>query len=523
MSYRSPNRPVKIPPAAFSTRTGVVLMYRYGEVDVSELEPDDDIDDDYWYSTGSAAYAHGILHPQTQALVAKRRKQHRIVRGVDDNWPRRATLKFIYKAKIKESGETYLIYKHRHIVRYVPEDAQPPRILYGNGSVGMKEPVLSSTKVEEMVDRLGTIRVPRATADYALVDHPDRYKATMMVFPVALPEYAVDRAELEIDIAQAEKEFESTRATPEFRGWFEGASDEVRNEDGSPKVFFRGQTTGSGKLKSRLAMDSFTDSSEIASIYSTQQGSYGTGANIVPVYIDVKNPLVIPYVSFTFYDLLTSLGYWDRTGITHEEATKVLNFLINRKARKKKKFQNLPNFNIQVKNESETESYADDPIEVYDPDDVSFIFMGTEPSVLALSNVRDLWDEAAVGYPESDEAIDFLRRLSLLVNIDVYALIETPAVKRALKKLGYDGVKHMDTFSADAAAKKALGKSIEDVEGIEEGEEDYDWEDMSYAHGHWTIRPLDRSQVWPILSDKPVKVAARAARRALQAAMRALA
>lgn len=499
-----------------------------------ELDPEYDVPEkDFWFSTGSAAYALGILHEQTKKIVEKRARKPVRFKAVGDHWPRRAVMRFIYKATIKEAGVEYLIYKHRDIVRYVPALAQPPRVLYGNGGVGMREPVLVSEKPDVAVERLGLLRYPRTMTDYALVDHPDIDRATMMVFPVSLPDYAADRADLEVEVAQAEKEFESTRATPQFRSWFEGAAGEVRNEDGSPKVFYRGQTGVGNKsrLQSRLVMDSFTDSSEIATIYSSKGGEMQSGSNVLPVYIDMKNPLVIPYGSLTLYDMLGMLGYWDGTGITHSEVTKIFNYLIKRKLasaaqgsmfgfstrlpKSLRNFAGMPSFNYQIKQEEDTDdgAYEDDPIEIEGD-----IFGGRTD----LHAFRDLWDES--GWDDQDlmdeELIDYQKRLSLLINIDVYAFIETPAVKRALKKLGYDGVKHIDLFAAKDAARAVLDKDIKDVEGIEEGYEDYDWEDMSYDYGHWTLRPLDRSQVWPIQSDKPIKVAARAVKRALLAVAR---
>jgi len=521
---------VKIPGGQFGSRVGVVFMHRdYAGVGLDE---DEDRERVGWYSTGSAAYAYGILHPSTQKLVDARARTPSNIRAVNDHWPRRVSLKFIYRAKVKEAGETYLVYKHRHIVRYVLESAQPPRILYGSGLAGMQDPVMTSQEAEVLVGRLGWVKVPRPTSDYALVDNPDVTKATMMVFPVSLPDHVAALADIEVKVAQAEKEFESTRATPQFREWFAGASEEVRNADDTPKVFFRGQTSNAGALKSRLVMDSFTDSSEIASIYSSKGGVYGEGASVVPVYIDVKNPLVIKYGSITLYDLLNLLGYWDGTGIGHDEVTKLLNYIIKRKrvadmggflgiAPKVPKgyhtFVGMPSFNFQIKQEEDTDAYADNPIEIEDG--------GLFSQHTKLDTFRDLWDELSPwkgDYVTDDDSVDFLRRLSLLLNVDTYALVETPAVKRALQKLGYDGVKHMDLFGAEGAAKKALGKDLADVEGIQEGEEDYDWDEMNYAYGHWTLRPLDRSQVWPLLSDEPMKVAARAAVRAITSALRLL-
>lgn len=67
----------------------------------------------------------------------------------------------------------------------------------------------------------------------------------------------------------------------------------------------------------------------------------------------------------------------------------------------------------------------------------------------------------------------------------------------------YDGVIHLDPFSAAGAAKEVLDKEMDDLVGVEADFHDYDWPELDADYAHWTVRPLERAQVWPLFSDKP--------------------
>ena len=501
---RPVDRPVRLTPS--EARPGVAFV-----LDEGEEEPE-------WLTLGPVAHRISNLTPQGQALASKARKSQQ---GISESWPKNARLRLSYIGKVKEAGQTFMVYRFRNVLRFVPESAQPPRRLYMDPRE-LQEPVLVADTPTPAFAKLGRLPVPVALRSRGLVDDPDEFssKAKLLVMPVALSQASVDRASLEAEIANVVQEFESTRASPEFRRWFEGASSQVRNEDGSPKVFFRGQTAGAGELKARLTLDSFTDSSDVASIYSTSGGVVQDGSNVIPVYIDVKNPLKIPHVSISFYDMLTYLGYWDETGITHEETVKMLNYLAKRKRASEsgsmfglpkslKSFEGMPSFKYQVKNEEDTDNYADFKLDDEEDEQINFDELGGME--YQIDTFRKLWaDELEWQGAQSTYA----KRLSLLMNVDTFAMVETPAAKRALEKLGYDGVIHLDPFSAEDAAQEALGKGMDDLVGVEEGEEDLDWEDMSAEHVHWTVRPLDRSQVWPVLSSKPMAPAKKLAARA---------
>jgi hypothetical protein len=429
-----------------------------------------------------------VLEPKSAALLERKAKPSSL-RAIDV-LPPRPSIRFTYVTSIKEAGETYFVYRHHKVLRFIPAFAQAPKVLFTASVKALGD----SDEPLPLASKLGRARLSPADRQILLVDHPKEPR--LLVSPVLLPEAATDRAAVEAEVSEAEAEFMS-RHGPEFHRWFESASDAVRNEDGTPKVFFRGQTkTG---FNSRLVLDSFTDSPDIASVYSTSGGVVQEGSNVIPVLIDVKNPLVIKHGWLTFYDFLKLLDYepWGGKGITHEESLKVLNYLANRKKasesaivpQKLKSFEGMPSFKYQVLEEGPDDEDSVD-LSIYRE---SFF---TDP----LNLFRTVWND----YEDEDE--DTQKSLAMQLAVDTYALVETPAAVRALVKLGYDGVWHRDQFAAKSATKTLLNKELADLKGVEDGtdDDDFNYEEMSYEYGHMTLRPLRRSQVWPLLSSKPL-------------------
>jgi len=498
-----------------------------------DVSPGEEMAKFNWYSTGSALYRSSVLHEQSAKLAESRARLYSQWQSVEDMWPRSARLRFVYVTKFKESGETYLVYRHRHVVRHIPALAQPPKVLYGSTLTAMSNPTLLTEegKPEPINARLGRYRMPPAERDLALVDNPDIRQATMLVMPHRMPMAALERTALEVETAEAVKEFESTRLSPTFHRWFEGAADYVRNEDGTPKVFYRGQTGGNGQLQSRRVLDSFTDSSEIASMYAANATTLEFEGSVLPVYIDVKNPLVLPYGNMSLFDFIGRLGYWQDSSIfdeydspqriTHEEVLKILNYLVNRKKAEhgllrnpkiSKAFAGMSSYDYALYGSGEDNDYYDEDDED-DDEDSEYWKPGFSLSKLSIHQFRDDWE----GEYNDEE----LKKMAMTLVVNTFALVETPMTKTVLKRLGYDGVVHMDHFTASSAAEALLDKPLEDVEGIE-ANDDYemeeDLEEVDFEYGHWTLRPLDRSQVWPIMSEKPYQEPARVAAMKLSAA-----
>jgi len=189
----------------------------------------------------------------------------------------------------------------------------------------------------------------------------------------------------------------------------------------------------------------------------------GEVGSVFPVFISMKNPLVIDDHFLTFYALLSYLGYWD-DGITHEESVKILNFLVSRVEK-----ASLYNFQYTVKK-----------------------YRGGFFDTDALREMRRHWVYSEEELREDQEEV------AENLAVDTFAFVETPAFKRTLEKLGYDGVIHLDPVGQQSLEKSA-GKKVSEIEGIHEGYQDYEWPDLGTDYVHWTYRPLSREQVWSVL------------------------
>ena len=147
-----------------------------------------------------------------------------------------------------------------------------------------------------------------------------------------------------------------------------------------------------------------------------------------------------------------------------------------------KSFDGMPSFKSQLRDASDVEDYDEDE------EDYDMLKM-------PLENFKRLWQDAW----DQEEQM----KVSLRLAVDTFALVETPAFKRALGKLGYDGVVHRDSLADTNRVKEFFGvEELTDVTGVEEGTADYDWDEMTTTHEHWTYRPLSRDQVWPLLQSK---------------------
>lgn len=265
-------------------------------------------------------------------------------------------------------------------------------------------------------------------------------------------------------------------------------------------TYYRGQTKN-GKLLTRFVMSSFTDSHDIATIYASNEGrDFSNDANVVTARLRITNPLDLSQYGpiSTFYDLLTNIGYLEGK-VSFGETVKVLNHMANRKRAKAlggvlgvakyRSMAELPSFEYQLKNEEDTEYPLDEDEEEY----IEIPFSLTR---LAIDIYRSMWQEAEYADKE------YQTRLSLLLGADVFAFIETPATKRALEALGYDGVIYMDRFASSDAAERLLDKVLIELDNTCELDRDYDWEELSEYDddpenviGHITVRPFRDDQV----------------------------
>lgn len=262
--------------------------------------------------------------------------------------------------------------------------------------------------------------------------------------------------------------FDPTLASTSFKSWFKDACADVRNADGSPKIFYRGQRSAIATLQARLVLDSYTESPEVASMYS-----HGKGV-VFPVYISIEQPLKIDEYIVTFYDALWYLGYWDGS-MSFDETVKILNYLINRSRwaggyvvpANRRRFARMPTFKASLQWDTDLETLE------------------------ALSRFKEAWEDLE---DEPEEASEISSDLA----IDTFAVVETPAFLRTAESLGYDGVIHADPVSRNAL-EKSSGKSIDDIENIYTPYSDPDWKSLHADYAHSTVRPFSRNQVWPAL------------------------
>jgi len=261
--------------------------------------------------------------------------------------------------------------------------------------------------------------------------------------------------------------------TPEFQSWFDGSH---VTEDGKPLVVYRG--TQRPQIDGRLVSPSFTDSKDVASIYSASPDSlrHEEGASVYPVYLSIKNPVKLPWHNCSFGDILRALKYGEG-GIEHEEAVDILKHMANRKTAMDRPFGKLESlaklgdYRYKVLDEDGDEEEGD----------FGDLLRGKHP-IHTFKEDFDSW-----GMDVADRLV-----------ADTYAFVDAPAFVRAAQKNGHDGVYHHDILQHEKAIKKLTGK---DFEG--ENEEphkmwtDFDEldEDLGEVPVHGTWRPFHSAQV----------------------------
>lgn len=262
---------------------------------------------------------------------------------------------------------------------------------------------------------------------------------------------------------------------PGFAEWFAGSH--MRDEGGRPKVFYRGVRRGAQR-KGYLHLESFTDSPDIASIYAGTPGDpwsssrdgakaqYKEGASVHPVYLSIKEPLHLDRHQTDFGTILEKLQYGQPDGITHEEATKILNYLINRKAGKVKA------------GDFEYRAYDEDGEHELEDEMWSLTHVHT-----GLHQIRSDFNDSAGDHAE---AMRHAERLSA----DTFAFVDAPRFKDVAQRLGYDGVVHDDVLAAKHVAPELLNKPAKQVQGLND----------TYGgdHIHKTYRPFHPHQVVPL-------------------------
>lgn len=250
-----------------------------------------------------------------------------------------------------------------------------------------------------------------------------------------------------------------------FKAWF--GDSKIVHPDGKPMTLYRG-TRKPGDSKGYLGTESYTESPDVASIYAgtpprdwDQKATYQPGANVFAVHLHMHNPLRLPHSSMRFGDYLRALQYGKPNGITHDEATKVLNYLVNRKVGKVK----AGDFNYEIHNEDDLDNEED------------FELWSNPLSVLRYGFKADADFETA-------------DRL----HVDTFALVDAPRTKIAAERLGHDGIIHGDVMDgAEGAAPELLGKPHTEMAGLKTA-----WNKEAT---HLTYRPFKPEQVKSVTNE----------------------
>lgn len=241
-----------------------------------------------------------------------------------------------------------------------------------------------------------------------------------------------------------------------------GGSGLYKGNGKKPMVFYRG-TQSKKNLFTNLGSLSFTTDQNVAKIYSARPKSNGwdfdadyvEGSTVGSYHLKMNNPIIIDDVKMKIIDFIRfHLGGLKKVG--REEVQKLILYLLNRESGKAKG----PRF------EYDFDYYADEYI-----DSDSFMGVSIGPSLKSLyATVRNAYDEKDL--EKVEEVLEH-------IEVDTFALIDSPAFKRLAKAAGHDGVIHTDAFDAGPmVSKKLIGKEVGD--------------------SHLTYRPFDKSQVIPI-------------------------
>lgn len=261
-----------------------------------------------------------------------------------------------------------------------------------------------------------------------------------------------------------------------FEEWYRHSK--LLTPDGKPLKMFRG-VRRAGTTKGYLDTESYTDSPEIASIYSATPGNpwgtakgswkakWGEGASVYPVHINMTNPLDLRHMGHqgTFGQYLEAMQYLKPNGMTFEEAGKVLNYLVNRHAGKVNAGQ------FEYKLYDEDGGYIDPE----DDDLYPLTFGGPYPT--PLRDFRQEHKDMMVGPKDAHR-----------LKVDTFALVDAPASKRVAQRLGHDGIIHHDVFTPPKELLEE-GKKPHEIQGVKP----IKWDGSVLSHV--TYRPFEPHQV----------------------------
>lgn len=223
-----------------------------------------------------------------------------------------------------------------------------------------------------------------------------------------------------------------------FKSWFDGSV--VVDDAGDPMVLYRGQRRAPRDdgfaTRNGRATPSFSHDPHVANVYSLQLGTYeyGLGSTVVPVFCAMKNPL----------DLR---AYGEQ--ITLDE----LNLAIR-------------NFNIEEEEIEDGVGYFDlaEAIRGFDSviekTNARWEIDASDGGCCRITDFAELADRIKELGSEGDS--ESLYNLLYEVKFDTYLLADSVRFTNLLRKVGYDGVIHMDVFDEGQKHYKGDRKLLEE-------------------------------------------------------------
>jgi hypothetical protein len=262
--------------------------------------------------------------------------------------------------------------------------------------------------------------------------------------------------------------------------------------DGKPRAFYRG--TQRPEIAGKLPTRAFSDDPDIASIYAAAphgnemdglSASYVDGSSVHRAQLAIQNPLDLSDYGhvMTLADFMGEMQYDKPNGMTEEEATKVVNYLINRERDQDRWF-------------FEPGKTGAGPFRyVYydeDGDEIGEELYSITRVYTPLEQFKDDW--------EMTYSTDQLLEVAARLEVDVYTLVDSPRFKVVAQRLGYDGVIHQDEMSGAVVAKDLMGKEVADIRGLRRGQPQSS-QSMDSKHVHTTVRPFKDEQIKPYVAD----------------------
>ncbi|MFN9110292.1 MAG: phage minor head protein [Bacteroidota bacterium] len=248
--------------------------------------------------------------------------------------------------------------------------------------------------------------------------------------------------------------FKDEEKAANFLQWF--GSSKVVGEDNLPLVVYRGSTGPYQEVSPVTGVPSFTQHSQIASVYAAQPtywtANYAEKSNVTAAYISMQSPLKISSVGVSLGKMMgKAFGRSDEVAI---ESLVIVDELIYRRV-----YNRGPEFKMQLK--------------------------GIDGEWRTWRDLRE-WVQDATRAGDVEKAFQLLDN----VKVDAFAVADTRIFVNAAKKAGYDGVIHKDTFEGGAPLVKKLTGREADAGALTARKE------------HWTYRPFYPHQVKSAIANK---------------------